>query len=39
MLMESEDGTIKYFQNGKLNSRYASLWDSYEVSEEEKIIK
>ena len=35
----SEDGTIKYFQNGKLNSRYASLWDSYEVSEEEKNNK
>ena len=33
---KSDDGTIKYFQNGKLNSRYASLWDSYEVSEEEK---
>ena len=35
----SEGGTIKYFQNGKLNSRYASLWDSYEVSEEEKNNK
>ena len=35
----SEDGTIKYFQNGKLNSRYVSLWDSYEVSEEEKNNK
>ena len=33
---KSEDGTVKYFENGKLNSRYASLWDSYEVSEEEK---
>ena len=36
---KSEDGTIQYFQNGKLNSRYASLWDSYEVSEEEKNNK
>ena len=36
---KSDDGTIKYFQNGKLNSRYASLWDSYEVSEEEKNNK
>ena len=35
----SEDGTIKYFQNGKLHSKYASLWDSYEVSEEEKNNK
>ena len=36
---KSDDGTIQYFQNGKLNSRYASLWDSYEVSEEEKNNK
>ena len=36
---KSDDGTIKYFENGKLNSRYESLWDSYEVSEEEKNNK
>ena len=36
---KSDDETIQYFQNGKLNSRYASLWDSYEVSEEEKNNK
>ena len=35
----SVDVTVKYFENGKLNSRYASLWDSYEVSEEEKNNK
>ena len=35
----SDDGTVKYFENGKINSRYASLWDSYEVSEEEKNNK
>ena len=27
---------IKYFENGKLNSQYSSLWDAYKVSEEEK---
>ncbi len=36
---KSEDGSIQYFENGKLNSKYTNLWDSYEVSEEEKIIK
>ena len=36
---KSEEGTIKYFENGKINSRYANLWDSYEVSEEEKNNK
>ena len=36
---QSEDASIKYFENGKLNSNYESLWDSYEVSEEEKTNK
>lgn len=36
---QSADGSIKYFENGKINSTYASLWDSYEVSEEEKTNK
>ena len=36
---KSADGSIKYFENGKLNSEYASLWDAYEVSEEEKTNK
>ena len=36
---KSEDGIIKYFENGKLNSKYTSLFDSYEVSEEEKNNK
>ena len=26
----------KYFENGKLNSAYTSLWDKYEASQEEK---
>ena len=36
---KSADGSIKYFENGKLNSNYESLWDKYEVSEEEKTNK
>ena len=36
---KTNDETVKYFENGKLNSRYESLWDSYEVSEEEKNNK
>ena len=36
---KSPDGNIKYFENGKLNSEYESLWDAYEVSEEEKTNK
>lgn len=36
---KSADESVKYFQNGKLNSSYTSIWDSYEVSDEEKIIK
>ena len=36
---QSSDGKIQYFQNGKLNESFASLWDSYEVSEEEKSNK
>ena len=36
---KSADGSIKYFENGKLNSSYASLWNAYEVSEEEKTNK
>ena len=35
----SADGSIKYFENGKINPTYASLWDAYEVSEEEKTNK
>ena len=31
----TSDSKIQYFQNGKLNGAYSSLWDSYEVSEEE----
>ena len=27
---------VKYFEGGKLNSEYSSLWEGYEVSEEEK---
>ncbi len=36
---KSADGSIKYFENGKLNPSYASLWNAYEVSEEEKTNK
>ena len=36
---KSADGSIKYFENGKINPTYASLWDAYEVSEEEKANK
>ena len=36
---KSADGSIKYFENGKVNPTYASLWESYEVSEEEKTNK
>ncbi len=36
---QSADGSIKYFENGKINPTYASLWDKYEVSEEEKTNK
>ena len=36
---QSADGSIKYFENGKINPTYASLWDAYEVSEEEKTNK
>ena len=36
---KSADGNIKYFENGKVNPSYASLWDSYEVSEEERTNK
>ena len=36
---KSADGKIKYFENGKLNGAYSSLWDKYEVSEEEKNNK
>ena len=32
----SADGSIKYFENGKLNSAYSSIWNAYTVSEEEK---
>ena len=33
---KSIDGTVKYFENQTLNPIYLSLWDKYEVSEEEK---
>ena len=33
------DGSIKYFENGKVNPSYESLWNSYGVSEEEKTNK
>ena len=36
---KSADGSVKYFENGKVNPTYASLWDKYEVSEEEKTNK
>jgi len=36
---KSADGSIKYFENGKINPAYESLWDKYEVSEEEKTNK
>ena len=36
---KSADGSIKYFEGGKINQTYASLWDKYEVSEEEKTNK
>ena len=35
----TSNGEIKYFENGVLNSKYSSLWNSYEVSEEEKSNK
>ncbi len=36
---KSLDGNIKYFENGKINPTYTSLWDKYDVSEEEKMNK
>ena len=36
---KSADGNIKYFENGKVNPTYASLWEAYETSEEEKTNK
>ena len=36
---KSADGSIKYFESGKINPTYASLWNKYEVSEEEKTNK
>ncbi len=36
---KSADRSIKYFENGELNKSYESLWDVYEVSEEEKKNK
>ena len=32
----SSNSSVKYFENGVLNSSYSSLWEGYEVSEEEK---
>ena len=35
--MTQEDGaTVKYIENGTLNSQYSSLWERYQVSDEEK---
>ena len=36
---KSKDDNIQYFEKGKINKVYSSLWDSYEVSEEEKSNK
>ncbi len=36
---KSADGSIKYFENGKLNPNYEKLWNKYEVSEEERTNK
>ena len=36
---KSADGSVKYFENRKINLVYESLWDKYEVSEEEKTNK
>ena len=36
---KSLDGNIKYFEGGKVNPTYASLWEAYETSEEEKTNK
>ena len=36
---KSLDGSIKYFENGKVNQAYANLWETYEVSEEERTNK
>ena len=36
---KSADGSIKYFEGGKINKTYENLWDKYEVSEEEKTNK
>ena len=35
----SSNSSIKYFESGKLNEIYASLWDCYQVSDEEKNNK
>ena len=32
----SSNSSVKYFESGVLNSAYSSLWEGYEVSEEEK---
>ena len=32
----SSNSSVKYFENGVLNISYSSLWEGYEVSEEEK---
>lgn len=36
---KSNDGMIKYFENGTLNAKYLNMWNSYEVSNEEKENK
>ena len=35
----TSNSEIKYFENGKLKSEYSSLWNSYQVSDEEKNNK
>ena len=34
--VSTSNSQVKYFENGKLNSEYSDLWNTYEVSEEEK---
>ncbi len=35
----TSNSEVKYFENGKLKTEYTSLWNSYQVSEEEKSNK
>ena len=36
---KSKDNSVKYFENGVLNAQYSSLWNTYQVSDEEKSNK